>query len=85
PGPRLPLLVISPWSKTNYVDHHQTEQASITKFIEDNWFTPRIADASFDQRAGSLDPMFNFTASNNKRVILKSNGAVKSITPIKKN
>ncbi len=84
PGPRLPLLVISPWSKTNYVDHTATEQASITKFIEDNWFTPRIGDASFDQRAGSLDNLFNFTASNNKRVILKSNGAVKSITPIKK-
>jgi phospholipase C len=84
PGPRLPLLVISPWSKTNYVDHHPTEQTSITKFVEDNWFTGRIGDASFDQRAGSLDNLFNFTASNNKRVLLKSNGAVKSITPIKK-
>jgi hypothetical protein len=31
-----------------------------------------------------LDNLFNFTASNNKRVLLKSNGAVKSITPIKK-
>jgi phospholipase C len=84
PGPRLPLLVISPWSKTNYIDHHATEQASITKFIEDNWFTGRIGDASFDQRSGSLDNLFNFTTSNNKRVILKSNGAIKSITPIKK-
>ncbi len=84
PGPRLPLLVISPWSKTNFIDHHQTEQTSILKFIEDNWFTGRIGDASFDQRAGSLDNLFNFTASNNKRVLLKSNGAVKSITPIRK-
>ncbi len=83
PGPRLPLLVISPWSKTNFVDHHATEQASITKFIEDNWFTPRIGDASFDQRAGSLSNLFDFTASNNKRVILKPNGSVKSVTPIK--
>ncbi len=83
PGPRLPLLVISPWSKTNYVDHHVTEQASITKFIEDNWFTPRIGDASFDQRAGSLNNLFDFTASNNKRVILKPNGAIRSVTLIK--
>jgi phospholipase C len=83
PGPRLPLLVISPWSKTNFVDHKQTEQASITKFIEDNWFTPRIGGGSFDQRAGTLNNLFDFTESNNKRVLLKTNGAVKSITPIK--
>jgi phospholipase C len=83
PGPRLPLLVISPWSKTNFVDHKATEQSSITQFIEDNWFTPRIGDSSFDARAGSLDNMFDFTQSNNKQVILKPNGSVKSIKPIK--
>jgi len=83
PGSRLPLLVISPWSKTNFVDHHVTEQASITKFIEDNWFTGRIGDASFDQRAGSLNHLFDFTESNNKQVLLTSNGAIKSIKPIK--
>jgi hypothetical protein len=27
--------------------------------------------------------MFDFTASNNKRVLLKQNGSVKSITPIR--
>jgi phospholipase C len=82
PGPRLPLLVISPWSKTNFVDHHQSDQSSITKFIEDNWFTGRIGDSSFDAKAGSLNSLFDFTASNNKKVLLKQNGAVQSITPI---
>jgi hypothetical protein len=33
PGPRLPMLVVSPWAKTNFVDHTTTEQSSITKFI----------------------------------------------------
>ena len=82
PGPRLPLLVVSPWAKTNYIDHTQTEQVSILRFIEDNWFVPRIGDNSFDTRAGSLGNLFDFTQSNNKRVLLRQNGAVKSITPI---
>ena len=51
PAPRQPLLVISPYSKVNSVDHTRTEQASITRFIEDNWRTGRIGDASFDTRA----------------------------------
>ncbi len=59
-GPRLPLLVISPWAKTNYVDHSVTDQASILKFIEDNWGLPRIGNGSADEVAGSLDGMFLF-------------------------
>jgi phospholipase C len=59
-GPRLPLVVISPYSKVNYVDHTQTDQSSITRFIEDNWFTGKIGDSSFDSRAGSIKGMFNF-------------------------
>src|ERR1035441_450199 len=32
-GPRLPLLVISPYAKTNFVDHRVTDQSSIIRFI----------------------------------------------------
>ncbi|WP_329239513.1 alkaline phosphatase family protein [Actinoallomurus sp. NBC_01490] len=63
PSQRLPLLVISPYSKVNYVDHHYTEQASITKFIEQNWGVGRIGDGSFDARAGDLSHMFDFHRS----------------------
>ncbi|WAL63355.1 alkaline phosphatase family protein [Amycolatopsis cynarae] len=59
-GPRLPLLVISPYSRTNYVDHTRTDQSSVLRFIEDNWHTGRIGDASFDERAGSLEHMLDF-------------------------
>ena len=82
PGPRLPLLVLSPFSKTNYVDHTPTEQASILKFIETNWSTGTVSAASFDHRAKPLTPMFDFSISNNKRVVLNSDGSVHSITPI---
>ncbi|GAA5190688.1 alkaline phosphatase family protein [Rugosimonospora acidiphila] len=59
-GPRQPLLVISPYSKTNYVDHSQTTQPSILRFIEDNWKTGRVGDGSLDASAGKLTNMFNF-------------------------
>lgn len=59
-GPRLPLLVVSPWAKANYVDHSVTDQASILRFIEDNWKLGRISDDSFDGLAGSLQGMFDF-------------------------
>jgi phospholipase C len=58
-GPRLPLLVISPWAKSNFVDHTLTNQASITKFIEGNWGLPSIS-GSFDSISGSLNNLFDF-------------------------
>ncbi|HXQ29660.1 MAG TPA: alkaline phosphatase family protein, partial [Gemmatimonadales bacterium] len=60
PGPRLPLLVISPFAKSNFVDHTVTNQTSVIRFIEDNWDTGRIGFGSFDQTAGSLMNMFDF-------------------------
>jgi phospholipase C len=60
-GPRMPLLVVSSWAKSNAVDHTLTGQSSITRFVEDNWGLPRIP-GSFDAVAGSLDGMFDFLA-----------------------
>ena len=82
PGTRQPLLVISPYAKTNHIDHTFTTQASISAFIEQNWKTGRIGDGSFDATAGSLKPAFDFQHPNNKRVLLNSNGSVASITRI---
>jgi phospholipase C len=60
-GPRLPLLVLSPYARTNYVSHVVLEQASILRFIEDNWSLGRLGDQSFDARAASLADLFNFS------------------------
>ena len=55
-GPRLPLIVISPWTKPNTVSNNLTDTASIIKFIEDNWLHgQRIGNGSYDASAGSLD------------------------------
>jgi phospholipase C len=58
-GPRLPLLVISPWARSNFVSHTLTDQSSIAAFIEQNWSLGRIR-GSFANIAGSLNGMFNF-------------------------
>jgi phospholipase C len=61
-GPRQPLVVISPWAKTNYIDNTVTDQTSITRFIEDVFLaSKRIGGGSFDSVAGSMLTMFNFT------------------------
>jgi phospholipase C len=62
-GPRLPLLVISPYARVNFVDHTVTDQSSILRFIEDNWNLGRIGDNSTDAIAGSLLGMFNFSST----------------------
>jgi len=60
-GPRLPLLVVSPWSKENFVDHTVTDQTSIVRFVEDNWLGgERIGGGSFDALANSINQMFDF-------------------------
>ena len=72
-GPRLPLLVISPWARVNMVDHTLTDQSSITRFVEDNWLAgQRLGGGSFDAIAGPLDNMFDFTKPyvSDRRLIL---------------
>ena len=64
-GPRLPLLVISPYAKVNYVDHTLTDQTSILRFIEDNWLSGARIKGSFDSLAGPITNMLNFTTGGN--------------------
>jgi phospholipase C len=71
-GPRLPLLIISPYVKTNFIDHGITDQSSILRFIEDNWSLGRIGNQSFDSKDGSLANMFDFVsrASHGNKLLL---------------
>ncbi|HTU40863.1 MAG TPA: alkaline phosphatase family protein [Candidatus Aquilonibacter sp.] len=60
-GPRQPLLVISPWAQHNFVDHSVTDQASVIRFIEDNWLGgQRIGQGSYDGIADSVSSLFDF-------------------------
>jgi len=60
-GPRLPLLVVSPWTKQNFINHMITDQSSILRFIEDNWDLGRIGSGSTDAIASTLNNMFAFS------------------------
>jgi phospholipase C len=81
-GPRQPLLVISPWARSNYIDHSVTDQSSIIRFIEDNWGLPRIGNGSADAVAGTLNGMFDFSddPSAPQVILNESTGAIVSVT-----
>ncbi|HET7889383.1 MAG TPA: alkaline phosphatase family protein [Bradyrhizobium sp.] len=71
PGFRIPFLVISPFAKKNYVSHTQITQASVTKFIEDNWLKgERLGGGSFDATTGSIEDMFDFSQKKSTKLIL---------------
>jgi phospholipase C len=61
-GPRMPLMVISPDARPNYVSHTLTDQSSIIKFVEHNWTLGQIPGSAANV-AGSLNDMFNFTGA----------------------
>ena len=47
-GPRIPLIVVSPYAKKGYVDHVYHDHVSIAKFIEKNWGLPTLSNRSRD-------------------------------------
>jgi phospholipase C len=75
-GPRQPLLVISPWAKRNFVDHTLTDQASVLRFVEDNWDLGRLGNQSADAIAGSLLNMFDFSGAHSRapKLLLNQDG-----------
>ena len=75
-GPRLPLLVISPYAKVNFVDHVTSDQSSILRFIEDNFKLGRIGGQSFDALAGPLNAMFDFKKPHFGRLFLDTETGV---------
>ncbi len=60
-GTRIPLLVISPYAKRNFVDHTLTDQTSILRFVEDNWLGGQRVQpgGSFDTIASSIQNMLS--------------------------
>jgi phospholipase C len=54
-GDRLPFVVISPYTRQNYVSSQLLNTASVVKFIEDNWLGDQRIPGSFDAVSGSID------------------------------
>jgi phospholipase C len=47
-GTRIPMIVVSPYSKGGHISHTYTDHVSILKFIEANWNVPPITKRSRD-------------------------------------
>jgi len=70
-GPRIPILVISPYAKQNQVDHTLLDQSSIIHFIEDNWLQGRrIGDGSFDSVNNSIASMLSIQPTTCFRTLI---------------
>jgi phospholipase C len=47
-GPRIPLLIVSPYTRGGHVNHTYSDHASIVKFIERNWHLKPLTGRSRD-------------------------------------
>jgi len=59
PGGRVPLLLISPYAKRNFVDSTFYDTTSLLKFIETRWNLAPLAER--DAKAADLTNLFDFT------------------------
>ena len=70
-GMRQPLLVVSRFSKANFVDATFTSQASVVQLIEDLWLSgQRIGGGSVDATTGSLRNMLDFQDHGDRALFL---------------
>ncbi|MGB8478746.1 MAG: alkaline phosphatase family protein [Acidobacteriaceae bacterium] len=56
-GMRVPVIIISPYAKTNYISHQQMDFVSILRFIQWNWNLgeiPATAQQAREQQSGDL-------------------------------
>lgn len=73
-GPRVPLLIISPYAKSGYVTHTQFEHSSFLKIVEE-----RYGLSSLTARDGNADDMmdaFDFTQEPVQPLILSKRNCV---------
>jgi len=69
-GLRVPVMLISPYAKTGYIDHTVLDFTSILKFIEQNWNIAPLADR--DANANNLLSAFNFEQTPRLQIFLPS-------------
>lgn len=82
-GMRVPLLLISPFAKRNYVDSRLMDQTSVLRFIETNWDLKPIGDQSFDTLSGKLHNLFDFDCPCFNPLLLDSKTGLLNHSPSK--
>jgi len=66
-GPRVPMILISPWAKSGFVAHETLEFASVLKLIETIWNVPSLTER--DGNASDMLDLFDFTKTNPKLIL----------------
>lgn len=70
-GPRVPLIVISPYAKAGYISHQQSEFSSFVKFAETNWGLPNLGQRDVLTSISNLTDYFDFNQTPQTPLILK--------------
>jgi phospholipase C len=68
-GPRIPLIVVSPYTTGGHVNHSDTDDLSILKFIEANWGLPTIAGRARDNLPNPVQEKHNRYVPTNSPAI----------------
>jgi phospholipase C len=64
-GPRIPMLVISPYSRGGNIVHSYNDHASVVKFIERNWNLNKLTTRSRDNLPNpQMDPQHPYVPKN---------------------
>ena len=69
-GPRVPLLIISPFAKSGYIAHSVYEFSSFLRLVEKRFGLPALG--ARDQQANDMTDSFDFTQSPRPPMILTS-------------
>ncbi|MCU1302958.1 MAG: Phospholipase [Candidatus Sulfotelmatobacter sp.] len=68
-GPRVPMLIISPYAKQGYISHTQYEFSSVLKFIEELYGLPPLTTR--DANANDTTDSFDFTQAPRQPLVLQ--------------
>ena len=71
-GPRVPMLIISPYAKSGHIDHTTYELSSVVRFIEDVFGLGRLTQR--DRRSSNMFNAFDFRSkvdAEARKLVLK--------------
>lgn len=71
-GPRVPMLILSPYAKPSYVSHYDYDFTSVLKFMEERWGLAHLAPR--DHRANDMRDCFDFERSPNAPLVISIPG-----------
>ncbi len=79
-GPRVPMLVISPYAKAGHVAHTEYEFSSVLKFIEERWKLNHLT--ARDHWANDMRECFDFSQKENAALVIPIPADLKPSQPI---